>query len=81
MKTKKFFFHIFFALQFIGLGGFLGKIAYDGFQNLQKAEVGGNLSKDTMVMLAVLFFIGVVGFLVSNKLVDQLNQAENALET
>ncbi len=81
MKTKKVFFHIFFSLQLIGLGGFLVKVAYDGFQNFQKAEAGGNLSKDTMVALAVLFLVGVVGFLASNKLVDQLNKSENALKT
>ncbi|MFA6392640.1 MAG: hypothetical protein WCW54_00940 [Candidatus Paceibacterota bacterium] len=77
MKTKKFFFYVFFGAQLIGLGGFLGKIIYDGVQNFQSASIGGNVSKETITTLGVLFFVGFAGFLASNKLVDQLNKLEN----
>ena len=71
-------FHFFFALELIGLGGFFGKIIYDDIQNLQKTTVGGDLSKDTLMLLAVLFVLGFVGLLASNKIVDNLNNLENA---
>jgi amino acid permease len=78
VKTKKFLFYFSFALQLIGLGGFFGKIIHDGIQNFQSSAVGGNMSKDAMIVLAILFVVGVVGFIASNKLVDQLNRIEDA---
>ncbi|MCX6753951.1 MAG: hypothetical protein NTV03_02775 [Candidatus Nomurabacteria bacterium] len=80
MKTKKFLFHLAFAFQLIGFLGFFGKIIHDSVQNFQSNAIGGDMSKDTMVMLAVLFVVGFVGFLVSNKLMDQLNRIEDAIK-
>ncbi|MFA6386803.1 MAG: hypothetical protein WCW04_03505 [Candidatus Paceibacterota bacterium] len=79
MRTKKFFFYVFFTAQLVGLCGFFGKIIYDSVQNLQSTVVGGDISKDTLVLLGVLFTLGFVGVLASNKLVDQLNKLENAI--
>jgi uncharacterized membrane protein YwzB len=69
-------YYFFFTLELIGIGGFFGKIIYYGIQSIQGNAVG-DMSKDTMVLLAVLFVVGFVGFLVSNKLVDKLNQTED----
>ncbi len=76
MKTKKVLYHIFFSLQLIGLLGFFGKILQDGIKNFQSNTIGGDMSKDTMVLLLALFVVGAIGFFVSNKLVDQLNKLE-----
>ena len=62
----------------IGFCGFFGKIIYGDIQNLQKTTVGGDVSKDTLVVLIILFVLGFIGLLSSNKAIDALNKLENA---
>ena len=76
MKTKKFLYHFSFIIQLVGFLGFFGNIIITDIQNLQKSTVGGDVSKDTLVLMVSLFVLAFIGLLSSSKLVDQLNKIE-----
>jgi len=76
MKTKKFLFYVFFVLELLGLGGLFWFIINSIIKNL-KGVVVSSPSKQTIITLGVLFAIGFVGLLLSNKPMDQLNKIED----
>ncbi|MFA6999888.1 MAG: hypothetical protein WC241_02100 [Candidatus Paceibacterota bacterium] len=77
MKTT---FYIFFSAQLVGFLGSFGKMLHDSISNAQSLT-GGNVSKETLITLGILFAVGCVGFAVSNELVDQLNKIEADAES
>lgn len=76
MKTKKFLFYVFFALELFGLGGLFWFIIDSIIKNL-KGVVVSSPSKQTMIILGVLLAVGFIGLLLSNKPMDQLNKIED----